>query len=600
MSLPALTIRRAIDAYRVRCWHTGLRCMCGCMCRIPWDMIRAIGGYETYCKSFKGCLVSPDILQELLDAPDMDLASFRNLLIKNQTYYRRHVNSIRVKVEAWGDAYTATLLGMRRLTTEYRRIHGSLRQEAWNMYMSYKLNESYPKTAAILSKWLQGIPPQHAWVPVFTKYATLHNPALRTMLVHPLYKKVSMATAAAYAYRQTPLIRVVRTGQLAKQIRDYQWALTTFWCHHVRAKLRAWRSSFCLRTSIPFSATEELDRMLVRNPALVPHAAYTLSTAIHRQQEVFLKQTISYGRTSQQWQDRGLTQWITFLAASKTVNAARALRKIWRTSSHSNGLWYFTFVHLLLDAPVSHNRLLISILHRSTPFQCTQQMSEFFWKVMRSPLQRPAVIAKLLYISNLRNAWQASGHRSFHELLWSPAILTNIRHPCVSKEIAQYLSTPMVLRLADMQRRDIIQHVLWESPAVQKQYNYLQSTYKARRGRFWDCVPARWKAKQLRRQLRKQQMLSMPALRTLAIRSSYLWRKLQATACPICMEERRGRMVPLHGEMRHGICRECRDTIVGTTNRCPLCRVSLSYKTPSEEVFYEDEWYDDDQMYHYD
>ncbi len=158
----------------------------------------------------------------------------------------------------------------------------------------------------------------------------------------------------------------------------------------------------------------------------------------------------------------------------------------------------------------------------------------------------------------------------------------------------------MVLRLADMQRRDIIQHVLWESPAVQKQYNYLQSTYKARRGRFWDCVPARWKAKQLRRQLRKQQTLSMPALRTLAIRSSYLWRKLQATACPICMEERRGRMVPLHGEMRHGICRECRDTIVGTTNRCPLCRVSLSYKTSSEEVFYEDEWYDDDQMYHYD
>ncbi len=597
MSLPALAIRRAIDAYRVRCWLTGPRCRCGCLCRIPWDLIRSIGGYEAFkSHGFPSCLVYHDLEYQFPHTIPMDLPAFRNLLIQKQYYFRRHVNTIRTVVEAWGDEYTAMLLGMERIASGYRKVKG------WTLYMSYTLNESFPKTAAVLSKWFQGIAPQYAWVYVYSNYKTLYNPALRTLLANPQNKKVSMATAAVYADLNTPTIRVVRTGKFSQEITRYYWQQTIFWCHHVRAKVRAWRTSFSLRTRLAFAPTEPIERLLVRNPSKVPHAAYNFSTAIHRQPDEFLKLTMSYKKSTQLFQERALQQWIVFLATSKTPNAARALRKIWRTCSRSNAKWYFAFLNILLDAPVSHNRLLVSVLHQSLkqPTQFSKEMAEFFWKTMRKGQSRPSVIAKLLYISNLRGAWQANGHHVFYELLWSPAVKANIRHPCVSKEIAQYLSTTMVLRLGDMTRRDTIQQILWESPAIQKTYQHLQSTYKERCARFWECAAARWKVKRLRQLQHNSKLLAMPAFRTLAIRSTYTWRKLQAMTCPICMEEKPGHMVPLHHEIRHGICKECRDTIVGTTNRCPLCRVSLSYKTSSEEVFYEDEWYDDDQMYHYD
>jgi RNA polymerase subunit RPABC4/transcription elongation factor Spt4 len=92
----------------------------------------------------------------------------------------------------------------------------------------------------------------------------------------------------------------------------------------------------------------------------------------------------------------------------------------------------------------------------------------------------------------------------------------------------------------------------------------------------------------------------MNSLQTFAIRCSYKWRKLQKTPCPICMTEGVS-MVPLHMDMRHAICKECRTVVQSTKNECPICRISLSTETfVYDDTDYEDPDYDDDQWYHYD
>ena len=612
MSNPYQIITRAISAYGVRCWRSGLRCPCGCMCRVPWTTIKAMGfnwSAPYWCKAYQ-------IHDEIL-AHRIPLEEFRSLVYKYQFHLVKHVDSVRHKIQSWGDEYVATLLSCQRLSAEYRLPKGNRYALAWATFMDYKLTGMFPKTVAVMEQWphVKGIPPQHIVENLLWNYPTAHNPSVRTILGDRRNAKVAAAAVAKVKYSCSSLLMsLVRSG-FQQKITKMQWILAVFWTTIVMPKLKAWKSSHTLYTKIPYTPSESLSVLLRRSPTHVPRAAYTLSTTIHKDPKAFLQLTFLYWRFPDRSMDNALIRWIRFIASSKSADSERALNKIWRTCSRSNTNWYFTFANLLLDAPVTHNRLLLSVLHqslsRSTQFSIG--MNSLFWKCMRSSRVQPKIVAKFLFISNLRNTWQAEEEHTFRDFLWMPAIQANIHTQCVCKELTHYLNSTMVILLANMENRDRIQQALWESISVQKWYTYLQETYTRQYTDFLQCIPARWRAKKERRRRREIALVDTPVFRTLAIRSSYKWRKLQGT-CPICMEDKTGSMIPLHMEMRHGVCRECRDSIVHTTNCCPICRVSLAniatYEVPMHDERYyeenhyeyadEDADYDDDQAYHYD
>lgn len=545
------------------------------------------------------------------------IAEFNSFLHKHAFSLARYGLATLTVLERWGDEYVATFLRLSRYYQKNARIP-HMNHEMWITYLRYVFDVNYPLATALMEKWSfrREMPHESVFRSVFSKYRTLANPQVRTFLETPQYNMIiaSYTAKCGIANLDTPSIRLCKGGNVAKNVASAHWSILAFWCH-IGTRVRAWRISYSLRTSIPYTPKEPLDLLVLRNPIHVPNASYAFGTTIHRDAETYLQLTFYFNKHKYD-----IMRWVKFLANQDTANGHRVMNKVWRVSSQSNMAWYFAFANVLAESPVSHNRLLYSVLHKSLqlPAQFALEMSHLFWKCMRTPKVRPQVISKLLYISCLRNSWQAGGHHAFSELMWTFAIQANIRHECVCKELLYYLGDHMVVQLGRTLRDDM-QQSLWESKVIQKQYNTLLSNATARVEKFLERVPALWRAKQVRKHRHiaaiHTVMHSSP-LRTFAIRSSYTWRKLQKTPCPICMIEGVP-MVPLHMDMRHAICKECRTAVKNTKNTCPLCRIPLVNTSTCRNLVeyeydeynsyyddnlyeYEDPDYDDDQWYHYD
>jgi hypothetical protein len=605
---PSSVIRRAIDAYRVRCWKSGLRCPCKCLNRIPWHLVKA-HGYEAF-QVQKRCLCNypPPILETFSSKSKIPLEEFKTLLHKHTFALARYGISARVSLEKWGDDYLATFLQLSRYyQTNAKNTY--MNTDMWIMYLQYVFSGNYPITTGILETWKfrKQIPHESVLGSVFSKQKTLANPQVRTFLETPKYNAIitSYVGKLVLSVVNTPAIRLCKGGGVAKKITAAYWSLLAFWCR-VGARVRTWRTSFSLQTSIPYTPKEPLTYLILRNPTYVPNASYVFGTTIHRDAETCLQMTFYFNK-----HQHNLMRWTRFLADQDTANAHRAMNKLWRVCSRFNMAWYFAFANTLATSSVSHNRLLHSVLHQSLqgPAQFSLEMTRLFWNCMRTPAVRPQVIAKLLYISNLRNTWHADGHHAFSELMWTPAIQVNISHECVCKELSYYLSNWMVLELGRTALRDKMQQSLWDSKTLQRQHANLIEMYTTRKDAFLARVPALWWAKKERNQRRAAAILNSVPLRTLAIRSSYKWRKLQKTPCPICMNDGVP-MVPLHMDIRHAICMECRVAVNHSKNCCPICRVPLGNTCGNQIEYgeynydniyeYEDPDYDDDQWYHYD
>jgi hypothetical protein len=471
---------------------------------------------------------------------------FRQLLLKEIDHFRMlHQVVCRYAVDR-GEEFAHVLFSLQRFTTVLRV------PSIMNNYYAY-LQRGWVSCANLICTWpsFQAAFPTLATLRDFLGPRCLASPAFRDEIRQSRYTNMLRVYGAECRLANSAPKYIQRTFKegVATSLRNYYQSLLVFWCVHVRAKLRHWRLAHSFRPLPLFvSKTDTLDVLVYRNPRRVPLATEEWSRAIQTQG------SISDGTL----QTPNLQQWLTQCPELLPPFGELCIR------SEKD--------HYLL-------RILKQYLNDPT-FPFTQESLLACIKLYRKICWTP---------------------RLFRQFLESYHIQTHLHDPLVTEYITRlYVDREMCLRLATTFGKDPISTQLWHSAAMQQKYQAILAEAEQVRERFIMGACREWRR---RCELRK---VALTTYRHCWLTVANRWRWVRDhRMCPVCMEIGH-RLIALHGEKRHAICRECLWRVQGSGNRCPMCRHHLEICTVScassvsYTSDYEDPNYDDDQWYHYD
>jgi hypothetical protein len=197
-------------------------------------------------------------------------------------------------------------------------------------------------------------------------------------------------------------------------------------------------------------------------------------------------------------------------------------------------------------------------------------------------MPQPAYILRLL-VSVWADYDDGIGSQEMNELMAAPAITAYMRRTDVPHKertaFVEHVARTIVVEYADR----LIEcwrsrHPLAKTTAVREAFAALRVEAAATIQSF--MIQALFRHRRFLK--RMGTLLAIPVRRRLLVRFCSLavakWRSLQQQECYVCMTvggtDECG-MIPLHMDMRHAICRKCRDAVVDTTGECPMCRKSL-------------------------
>ncbi len=521
---------------------------------------------------------------------------FRTLLLRETVHFQTKFNMIYRFVMDRGEEYARTLFSLQRYTTLLRFPNRGFGYEAPRIYYEC-LKRDWASCVAVLQYWpsVKAAVPQLSYIrPHLLHLSSLHSAAMRTELRQPPYEKLLRVFVAQEACERgnrkpTPLLHRLYTAGVAKQITRHQWSLLGFWCIQVRAKVRHWLSARTFKPVPSFIPnTEPLALLVQRRPGAVPKAAQEFHRAL-----------VSTKRADDSLLRDAQTQWLSHMDGSHTQEFLRLCVRS-KAGSYIAGdfLQYQvrkgTTLHLLANTLKALRSVGLEEKAAMKP------ALEYFLGTSRIALG-PKLVSQILiaYHDFCRESWD------FKELMYAVNVQKYIRDPQVSKTIVDYyMNRDMCIRLSQMWFTGATSTAFWQTAAVQRLHRRIRCDALATLKPFVTQAIQTHRAKMA---LRRQAVEQYKSVWETVV---WRWRWLKAhRSCPICMETGH-RLIALHGERRHAICRDCLHHVRYGTNRCPMCRVELAFSTFSEassisytsdhdQEYYEDPDYDDDRAYHY-
>jgi hypothetical protein len=418
-------------------------------------------------------------------------------------------------------------------------------------------------------------------------YTSLGSPFIRDRLRHPKYAK-DLFDFASQERCLTPLLKICKLG-VAAGIRHYQQILLHFWCILVRRRIRHWRAAHTFAAVPAFVAGQDsLDVLVRRNPWRTPNASHEIRRAI-------LETT-----TECCWDK--VKPWAKYCVDACVPASHKALLDIAEHLAIWKQLRPFLDLLLLQDIRSAHvsNRILRILreqqygIHELLHGQLQNALLQFLGERLTSKL-----------VQNVLHVYQMT--------CLSPADLQHLvkqgklerfvgraGYDGVTKVFVDlYMNSNMCISMA--RSKDALSKALFTTKYMRTYYNRVVNRAQKKICKFIESSYLHIKERQHMRLERIQQ--HMHSFSTIAVR--WRWRRswLLKQSCIVCWESGL-RLRVLHRDWRHAICQSC---LCQIDNRCPLCRTSLARDRTISDASsvsytsdYEDPYYDDDQMYHYD
>ncbi len=426
----------------------------------------------------------------------------------------------------------------------------------------------YTRIIALMQEW--PVIKDYAALPyncirsVFTSLTHLNHPLLRDELRKPAYKPMLQTFAAEmlpswdpFPCTFTSILCVFKAG-LPATIRRYHEAMLVFWTMRVRAKIRHWRQAHTFAPIAPFKGSEALITLIHRNPRRVPEADAVFRQTLRDEEcalpadyEHLLKRWVHHCDISSSVVNYCIRTAAWHFTISNIVPQLITTQENGTDGnrpSHFLGRLYNAIGNCLATVPVSQHPYLrlaiLDILNDST---------------------HEGRISNILYLLRLYRlvCWKDLHVDALLETHWISETLES--RPAVAEAVVRgFITRRRCLEYME-HRRDYWAQVLCATEAMQRMRDRIHAEAGRRIGEFMLVVKERLAQNKAWRCAAVE--AHRHAWETLVVR--WRWMRRPWGTCAICMES--GRLVTLHGDRRHVICRECRNRV----DQCPLCRKPL-------------------------
>jgi hypothetical protein len=573
-------VQRSLRSYIFRYRMTGKACPCGI--QIPWSKLRAN-------KSIPKCGLHASPIELWSQSPlhnGLAVSAFRTELLARRAYYGTRIPEVLNLAFSQGQAHVLAVF--RIFANFWNQPHKFYSRLATSMYYRC-MRLGWSATMKFLRGWKTvHLPHQSYATPLLRELRSLASPVIREELRDPVYAKI-LRVFAAEQFLNLPglkssdvrLCKIYREG-FATTITRYQWRLLGFWMT-VRTKIAHWRTAHTFKPLPSFTPnTESLPLLVQRNPRRVPNAAREFSRALNA--------------SNTPLSPNDLQDWISSLTVESEYPLLHDVTELYgRNQAWRELAEFFTSLSVTRKNITPHLLTYILYTFELAPIAYYQDIERPLRHYLTAVDFAPGPTAACGMLHAFHPLCREPA--DFQFVFYAPNVSRYIEHPDVATTIVHlYMNRSMCLRLASLQSRSPIAQAFWETPAVQQKYAKIRANAEDVLRRFLRNTSMSY--------VLKAAVAYTHAWNTLRIRWRYLHRSVRGD-CPICMETRL--LEPLHGERRHGVCKECRPR-VECTGRCPICRADLPYCSAGTNSVYssvsytsdhEDMEYDDDAWYQY-